>query len=265
MAKIRLDVLLTERGLVESRSKAQALIMAGKVRVEDQVIIKAGAQIPLEANISLDSDLPYVSRGGVKLAVALDAFTIDPSNAVCADVGASTGGFTDVLLERGAARVYAIDVGYGQLAWKLRQDERVVVMERTNARYLEVLPEPIDLVTIDVSFISLKLIWPAVVKWLATSALVVALVKPQFEAGKAQVDKGGVVRDRAVHRQVLEVVIAYAAEVDLNMFGLIPSPITGPAGNHEFLLCLGRQISRPSLETMTAIENCLTMLDTSSK
>lgn len=221
---------------------------------------KAGAQIPPEANVSLDNDLPYVGRGGVKLAVALDAFTIDPSNAACADVGASTGGFTDVLLQRGAARVYAIDVGYGQLAWKLRQDKRVVVMERTNARHLEALPEPIDLATIDVSFISLKLILPAVIKWLAPSALVVALVKPQFEAGKAQVDKGGVVRNRAVHRQVLENVIAYAADIDLNTFGLIPSPITGPAGNHEFLLCLGRKTSRSSLEMMTAIEHCLAML-----
>lgn len=265
MAKIRLDVLLTERGLVESRSKAQALIMAGKVRVEDQVMTKAGAQISPEANVSLDRDLPYVSRGGLKLAAALDAFKIDPSDAICADVGASTGGFTDVLLQRGATRVYAIDVGYGQLAWKLRQDERVVVKERTNARHLEMLPEPIDLVTIDVSFISLKLIFPVVVNWLAPSALVVALVKPQFEAGKAQVGKGGVVRDQAVHRQVLENVMAYAADIDLNPLGLILSPITGPAGNHEFLLCLARETSRRetsrlSLEMMTAIENCLAML-----
>jgi 23S rRNA (cytidine1920-2'-O)/16S rRNA (cytidine1409-2'-O)-methyltransferase len=265
MAKIRLDVLLTERGLVESRSKAQALIMAGKVRVEGQVMTKVGAQISPEANVTLDSDLPYVSRGGLKLAAALDAFTIDPSDAICADVGASTGGFTDVLLQRGAARVYAIDVGYGQLAWKLRQDERVVVMERTNARHLEALPEPVGLVTIDVSFISLRLIFPTVINWLASFALVVALVKPQFEAGKAQVGKGGVVRERAVHRQVLEDVMAYAADIGLNTLGLIPSPITGPAGNYEFLLCLARETSRCetswlSLEMMTAIENCLAML-----
>jgi 23S rRNA (cytidine1920-2'-O)/16S rRNA (cytidine1409-2'-O)-methyltransferase len=265
MVKIRLDVLLTERGLVESRSKAQALIMAGKVRVGDQVMTKAGAQISPEANVSLDRDLLYVSRGGLKLAAALDAFTINPNNAICADVGASTGGFTDVLLQRDAARVYAIDVGYGQLAWKLRQDERVVVIERTNARHLEALPEPVDLVTIDVSFISLKLIFPVVIKWLAPSALVVALVKPQFEAGKAQVGKGGVVRDRAVHRQVLENVMTYAADIDLNTLGLIPSPITGPAGNHEFLLCLGRETSRRKtsrlpLDMTTAVENCLAML-----
>jgi 23S rRNA (cytidine1920-2'-O)/16S rRNA (cytidine1409-2'-O)-methyltransferase len=164
MTKVRLDVLLAERGLVESRNKAQALIMAGRVRVGDHVVIKAGTQISVEAEISIENDLPYVSRGGLKLAAALDAFEIDPGGAVCADVGASTGGFTDVLLQRGAAQVYAIDVGYGQLAWKLRQDKRVVVMERTNARYLETLPEPVGLATIDVSFISLKLILPAVVK-----------------------------------------------------------------------------------------------------
>jgi 23S rRNA (cytidine1920-2'-O)/16S rRNA (cytidine1409-2'-O)-methyltransferase len=265
MAKVRLDVLLAERGLVESRSKAQALIMAGRVRVAGQTVIKAGTQIPVEAEISIENDLPYVSRGGLKLAAALDAFEIDPSGAICADVGASTGGFTDVLLQRKAARVYAIDVGYGQLAWKLRQEKRVVVMERTNARYLETLPEPVDLVTVDVSFISLKLILPTVVKWMTPTALVVALVKPQFEAGKTQVGKGGVVRDRAVHHQVLEKVISDTAVMGLGMFGLIPSPIIGPAGNHEFLLCLGDETVRPRVEMPTAIENCLTMLDSLSK
>jgi 23S rRNA (cytidine1920-2'-O)/16S rRNA (cytidine1409-2'-O)-methyltransferase len=265
MAKVRLDVLLTKKGLVESRSRAQAMIMAGKVQVEGRVVTKAGTQIPVEANIRIERDLPYVGRGGLKLAMALDRFKIDPSKAICADVGASTGGFADVLLQRGAARVYAIDVGYGQLDWKLRRNERVVVMERTNARYLEVLPEQVNLVTIDVSFISLKLIFPAVVRWLVPAALVVALVKPQFEAGKAQVSKGGVVRDRTVHRQVLENVITYATEVDLNVLGLIPSPITGPAGNHEFLLWLSGQIIQPPLETTAAIENCLAMLDTSSE
>ncbi len=178
MAKVRLDVLLTEKGLAETRSRAQALIMAGKVRIGQQVVTKAGTQVLPDADVAVDDDLPYVSRGGLKLAGALDAFALDPSGAVCADVGASTGGFTDVLLQRGAARVYTIDVGYGQLAWKLRQDERVVVMERTNARHLESLPEPIDLVTIDASFISLKLIFPAVVKWLKPGASVVALVTP---------------------------------------------------------------------------------------
>lgn len=234
--------------------------MAGKVRVEGQVVTKAGSQISTEANLTLDEDLPYVSRGGLKLAAALEAFDLAPGGWVCADVGASTGGFTDVLLQKGAARVYAIDVGYGQLAWPLRQDERVIVMERTNARHLEALPEQIDLVTIDVSFISLKLIFPVAARWLKSPAVVVALVKPQFEAGKNQVGKGGVVRDRAVHRQVLAKVIGYATGVGLDIFGLIPSPITGPAGNYEFLLGLGFNTGRASVDTITAIEDCLAKL-----
>ncbi len=260
MAKFRLDVLLTEKGLVESRNRAQALIMAGKVRVDGQIITKPGAQISNEAEINIGQDLPYVSRGGIKLAAALDVFEIDPSGTICADVGASTGGFTDVLLQRGAARVYAIDVGYGQLDWKLRQNERVVVMERTNARYLEMLPEPVNLVTIDASFISLKLILPVVKKWLAIPGLVVALVKPQFEAGRTQVGKGGVVRDKTVHRQVLENTINYASEAELNVLGIILSPITGPAGNHEFLICLGWKATRPSIEVERAMEDCLAQL-----
>ena len=263
MAKIRLDVLLTEKGWAETRSRAQALIMAGKVRVGEQVVTKAGTQVSPDADITVEEDLPYVGRGGLKLARALDAFALDPSGAVCADVGASTGGFTDVLLQRGAARVYAIDVGYGQLAWKLRQDERVVVMERTNARHLEALPEPIDLVTIDASFISLKLIFPAVVKWLKPGASVVALVKPQFEAGKKQVGKGGVVRDPSVHRQVLEKAIHDATENDLVAVGLTVSPITGPAGNHEFLLHLGYQVSLPAVQIDAVIEACLTLINSS--
>jgi len=265
MAKVRLDVLLTEKGLVETRSKAQALIMAGKVRVGEQVVTKAGTQVSPDVAVAVEEDLPYVSRGGLKLAGALDTFALDPSDAVCADVGASTGGFTDVLLQRGAARVYAIDVGYGQLAWKLRQDERVVVMERINARHLESLPEPIDLATIDASFISLKLIFPAVVKWLKPGASVVALVKPQFEAGKKQVGKGGVVRDPLVHRQVLAKAIGDAAQNGLVTIGLTISPITGPAGNHEFLLHLGYQVTSPAIELDAAIETCLTLLNASSK
>jgi 23S rRNA (cytidine1920-2'-O)/16S rRNA (cytidine1409-2'-O)-methyltransferase len=257
---IRLDVLLAKRGLAESRSKAQALIMAGKVRVNGQVMAKVGTQVSTEADISIESDLPYVSRGGLKLAAALDAFHIDPSGAICADVGVSTGGFTDVLLQRGAARVYAIDVGYGQLAWKLRQNERVVVMERTNARYLETLPEPINLVTIDASFISLKLLLPRVIKWLKQPGLIIALVKPQFEASKTQVGKGGVVRDRAVHRQVLENTVSYAQALDLTVLGLIPSPITGPAGNYEFLICFGWQTAWPAVDINLVIEDCLTIL-----
>ena len=260
MTKVRLDMLLTQKGLAESRSKAQALIMAGQVQVDGQVVTKAGTQISTDAHIIIKDTLPYVSRGGLKLAAALDEFDINPQNATCADVGASTGGFTDVLLQNGAARVYAIDVGYGQLAWKLRQDERVVVMERTNARHIQTLPEPIDLVTIDASFISLKLILPVVVKWLRPRAVVVALVKPQFEAGKAQVGKGGVVRDPIIHRQVIKKIAAYAVEADLNILGLMPSPITGPAGNREFLLYLGWQTDNPPVVLDVAIEACVAKL-----
>ena len=257
MGKMRLDLLLIEKGLVESRNKAQALIMAGKVRVNDQVVMKAGTQIAAEAMLDVQNGLPYVSRGGLKLAAALDTFGLEPSQYVCADVGASTGGFTDVLLQRGASRVYAIDVGYGQLAWRLRQDERVIVMERTNARHLEKLPEALDLVTIDASFISLTLILPAVRQWLTVPTEVVALVKPQFEAGKDQVSRGGVVRDNAVHRQVLEKTIQFAIEHDFKLIGLIPSPITGPAGNHEFLLYLKWQTRQSSIDPGEAISSCL--------
>jgi 23S rRNA (cytidine1920-2'-O)/16S rRNA (cytidine1409-2'-O)-methyltransferase len=263
MAKMRLDVLLTEKGLAENRSKAQALIMAGKVRVAEQVVTKTGTQVEADATIEVEEVLPYVSRGGLKLAAALDVFVLDPAGKVCADVGASTGGFTDVLLQRGAMRVYAIDVGYGQLAWKLRQDERVVVMERTNARHLESLPESIDLVTIDASFISLKLVFPAVVKWLKSGALVVALVKPQFEAGKKQVGKGGVVRDPLIHRRVLKKVINDAAESGLTTLGLTVSPITGPAGNREFLLYGAYQVPSFLLDVDPVIDECLRQYNTS--
>jgi 23S rRNA (cytidine1920-2'-O)/16S rRNA (cytidine1409-2'-O)-methyltransferase len=259
-AKIRLDILLTERGLAESRNRAQALIMAGKVRVEGQAITKPGVQISGEAEITIEQGLPYVSRGGLKLAAALDEFKVDPLKAVCADVGASTGGFTDVLLQRGAAIVYAIDVGYGQLDWKLRQDERVVVMERVNARYLASLPEPVNLVTIDASFISLKLILPVVKKWLTTPGRVIALVKPQFEAGRDQIGKGGVVHDRMVHQQVLENILGFATAIEFSVLGVTLSPITGPAGNHEFLICLGWKTTQPPVEIATAVEGCLAEL-----
>jgi len=260
MVKRRLDILLTEKGLSDSRSKAQALIMAGKVSVDGRVVTKAGMPVSAEANIAIKGELPYVSRGGLKLAAALDSFNIDPKGAICADVGASTGGFTDVLLQCGAQRVYAVDVGYGQLAWNLRQDKRVTVMERTNARYLEELPEPVNLVVIDASFISLKLIFPAAVKWLSSPARVIALVKPQFEAGKEQVGKGGVVRDVNVHRQVLKRVVTYANNCDLSFLGLISSPITGPAGNHEFLLYLGWNMNLSPIDVHRAIEDCVTTL-----
>ncbi len=258
--KIRLDILLTKKGLSTSRSKAQSLIMAGKVQVNGQVVFKAGTQISTAAQIDLQAELPYVSRGGVKLAAALVTFNIAPKEAICADVGASTGGFTDVLLQYGAKRVYAIDVGYGQLAWKLRQDERVIIMERTNARYLENLPESVKWVTIDASFISLKLILPVVVNWLTPSGQVIALIKPQFEAGKNQVGKGGVVRNRTVHRQVLTKVVDYAKHSNFETLGLTPSPITGPAGNHEFLLYLGWQTNRQQVDIAVIIENCLAAL-----
>jgi 23S rRNA (cytidine1920-2'-O)/16S rRNA (cytidine1409-2'-O)-methyltransferase len=234
--KKRLDFLLVERGLAESRMQAQRLIRAGLVRVAGQVADKPGARVAAGAEITLQARPRFVSRGGEKLDAALVRFGLDVAGVVAADVGASTGGFTDCLLQHGASRVYAIDVGYGQLAWRLRNDSRVVVMERTNARYLESLPEPVDLVTADVSFISLSLILPAAVRWLNPSAgRVVALIKPQFEAGRREVGKGGVVRDTGVHRRVVEQVLDIAAGLGLGLRGLMPSPLRGPAGNVEFL------------------------------
>lgn len=217
MAKRRLDVLLVERGLAESRTQAQRLIRAGLVRVAGQVADKPGTQVATNAAITLQARPRFVSRGGEKLEAALVRFGLDVRGWVAADVGASTGGFTDCLLQHGARRVYAIDVGYGQLDWRLRNDPRVVVMERTNARYLESLPEPVDLVTVDVSFISLGLILPMAVRWLKPGGRVVALIKPQFEAGRREVGKGGVVRDPQVHRRVLERVLDIAAGLDLSL------------------------------------------------
>lgn len=245
----RLDETLVARELAPDLAEARALIMAGDVRVDGQPVVKAGAKVPAGAGIEVREAPPYASRGGYKLAAALDAFALDVGGRVCADVGACTGGFTDVLLQRGAARVYAIDVGYGLLAWKLRQDERVVVLERTNARHLEALPEPVSLVTVDVSFISLRLILPVARGWLARhddgrpAGDVVALVKPQFEAPPEDVGKGGVVRDPAVHRRVLAGLLAWAAEEAFSPAGLVRSPIEGASGNVEFLVWLrpGRQ------------------------
>jgi 23S rRNA (cytidine1920-2'-O)/16S rRNA (cytidine1409-2'-O)-methyltransferase len=233
--KERLDLLVVERGLADSRQQAQRLIMAGQVTVGDRIVDKPGTRVPVATHLAVKGGLPYASRGGFKLAAALDAFELDVRGWAVADVGASTGGFTDCLLQREAMRVYAIDVGYGQLAWKLQQDPRVVVMDRTNARYLVELPESIDLATIDVSFISLKLILPAVTGWLREGGQIVALIKPQFEAGRKQVGKGGVVRAPAVHRAVLEDLCRWAASQGIGLLGLIRSPITGPAGNVEFL------------------------------
>lgn len=236
--KERLDVLLVERGLVETRARARAHIMAGEVTVDGVRVDKAGTQISRSVQIELAAPMPYASRGGYKLAGALEQFGLDVADRVAADIGACTGGFTDVLLQRGAARVYAIDVGQGQLVWKLRQDERVVVMERTNARYLDSLLEPVSLVVIDVSFISLKLILPAVRKWLSADADVVALIKPQFEAGPESVGKGGIVRDAAVRRAVLEDLLGWANDQGWSVNGLIQSPIQGTDGNIEYLAWL---------------------------
>ena len=259
MAKKRIDVLMAERGLTESRNKAQRLIRAGEVRVDDQLVQKPSTPVSDDAEITLKTKPPFVSRGGKKLDAALERFGIDVTGAVAADVGASTGGFTDCLLQRGAQRVYAIDVGYGQLHWKLRNDPRVVVMERTNARYLKSLPEPIDVVTIDVSFISLELILSAAVSWLTPDGQVVALIKPQFEAGPQHVEKGGVVRDPEIHRRVLEDTLDTAAELDLGLHGLMPSPLRGPAGNVEFLAWWGTGES--SVARRSAIDACLDAVD----
>ncbi len=235
MKRKRLDRLLVERGLAEDRDQAQRFIMAGEVRVDGQLIARSDRLISPGAAIALAARPPFVSRGGQKLDAALTRFDVNVQGRIAADVGASTGGFTDCLLQRGAASVYAIDVGYGQLDWDLRNDPRVVVMERTNARHLDQLPEPVALVTVDVSFISLRLILPAVVSWLEAEGQVVALIKPQFEARRQEVEPGGVVRDPAVHRAVLERVIKVAASNELALKGLMPSPLKGPAGNVEFL------------------------------
>ncbi len=236
--RMRLDVLLVERGLVDSREVARRLVMAGEVTVDESVVTKPGTRVRANAQIVLKQKPRFVSRGGEKLAAALAQFQIDPHGWICADVGASTGGFTDCLLQAGAAKVYAIDVGYGQLAWTLRQDPRVVVMERVNARHLAALPETIQFVTMDVSFISIRLLLNVIRGWLTSGGQGVILVKPQFEAGRGDVGKGGVVRDPETHRRVLESVIADAQSVGFHVFGLLPSPILGPAGNIEFLLWL---------------------------
>jgi 23S rRNA (cytidine1920-2'-O)/16S rRNA (cytidine1409-2'-O)-methyltransferase len=239
--KQRLDTLLVARDLATSRDLAQRLIMAGEVRVEGQVVLQPGTLVASQAEITLADGPRFVSRGGEKLEAALQAFSVRVSERVCADVGASTGGFTDCLLQHGAARVYAIDVGKGILDWCLRQEPRVVVMEGTNARSLECLPEPVTLVTMDVSFISLKVLLPNVRGWLRDTAIsdIIALVKPQFEASRAQVDQGkGVIRSPEIHRQVLLEVLSFAESEGYSLLGLIPSPLLGPKGNREFLTWL---------------------------
>jgi 23S rRNA (cytidine1920-2'-O)/16S rRNA (cytidine1409-2'-O)-methyltransferase len=255
--KQHIDLLLVERELVGSRTEAQRLIMANKVTVDNARVSKPGTRVRVDAEIEIEQGLPYVSRGGLKLAAALDAFEVPIQGLVVADVGASTGGFTDCLLQRGARRAYAIDVGYGQLAWSLRQDPRVVVMERTNARYVEALPEAVQLVTVDVSFISLTLILPRARDWLTTDGAIISLIKPQFEARKDKVGKGGVVRDARVHREVLLRIMTWAAESGLPPKGLIRSPIRGPAGNIEFLALLLKSASPCTLDINAAIETAV--------
>jgi 23S rRNA (cytidine1920-2'-O)/16S rRNA (cytidine1409-2'-O)-methyltransferase len=240
MPRIRLDQLVLDRGLAPSRERAKAVVLAGLVSIGGEVVTKAGTLVDPDADVTLQApDHPYVGRGGLKLAHALDAFAIAVSGREALDVGASTGGFTDVLLQRGAARVVALDVGHGQLDWRLRNDPRVVVIEKFNARHLTLadLPGPMDIVVIDVSFISLRQILPAVATVLRADADVVALVKPQFEAGRDEVRKG-IIRDPAVHERVLTEVTAAGAEVGLTRVGSTPSPITGQKGNVEFLLHL---------------------------
>lgn len=237
MKKQRLDLLLVERGLAESRSLAQRLVMAGQVRVAGQVVLKPAANFDPQAEITLESRPKFVSRGGEKLEAALQAFDISVQDKVCADAGASTGGFTDCLLQAGARRVYAIDVGKGILEWKLRQDPRVVVMEGTNARFVEQLPEPVEFVTVDVSFISLKIMLPVIKGWYGQQGgEAVVLIKPQFEAGRRVVARGkGVVRDPDVHEAVLKEVRDAAEKEGFNILGVIHSPLLGPKGNIEFL------------------------------
>ncbi len=239
--KKRLDLVVVEKGLVHSRQRAQALIMAGKVLVNNQIVDKPGTSVLPEDDIFLQGeDHPYVSRGGLKLEKALHTLGININGFVCLDVGASTGGFTDCLLQHGAGRVYAVDVGYGQLAWKLRQNPRVVVIERMNIRHMqpETLPQLVDLVTIDVSFISLKKVVPEILKFMKKSAGILALVKPQFEVGKRNVGKGGVVRDPVLHAQVIENLSDFFVKKHLFSEWVIPSPILGPKGNIEFFISL---------------------------
>lgn len=241
--KDRLDVLLVNKNLAESRTKAQAIIMAGEVFVNQQKVDKPGTMVSSDAEIEVRGNAcPYVSRGGLKLEKALRDFGVDPTGYVCSDSGASTGGFTDCLLQKGAKKVFAIDVGYGQLAWKIREDPRVVCMERTNIRYVtpEDLGEPLDLSVVDVSFISLKIVLPAIKALLKPTGQVLCLIKPQFEAGKEKVGKKGVVRDPEVHKEVLENFISLARSLDFTIRNLTFSPVKGPEGNIEFLAHLCR-------------------------
>ncbi|MGA2404885.1 MAG: TlyA family RNA methyltransferase [Syntrophobacteraceae bacterium] len=236
----RLDKLLVDRGLAPTRERAQSLVLAAKVIVNGRILTKAGQKVPEDSEVRIIGDaLPYVSRGGLKLEHAIRAFSIEVSGRTAMDVGASTGGFTDCLLSFGACRVYAVDVGYGQLALKLRNDPRVVVLERKNIRYLpaELVPEPVQIATIDTSFISLKLVIPAVLNFLEAEGVLVALIKPQFEAGREQASRGGgVIRDPRIHEDVCTMLAEFTAGLGFEVVGIIPSPILGPKGNREFLM-----------------------------
>ena len=247
MPKTRLDLLLVTRGLADSRAKAQALVMAGQVRVDGQVVDRPAVNFAEDVDVTVNGSPRFVSRGGEKLEAALTTFPVNVTGRICADVGASTGGFTDCLLQHGATKVYAIDVGKGLLHWKLRTDPRVVVMEKTNARFVESLPEPVSLVTIDASFISLKILLPVIKGWSLPPSSeqlgdggVIALIKPQFEAGRKETARGqGVIRDSAVHRAVLIDVISFAQSIGFGLSGLLRSPVLGPKGNVEFFAWLG--------------------------
>ena len=256
MSKIRLDQYLCQNGLVQSRERAKALIMSGIVFVNEQKVDKAGEMIAPDAKVEVRGhDIGYVSRGGLKLEKAMQVFPMRPDGKVCMDIGASTGGFTDCMLQNGAVKVYAVDVGYGQLAWKIRSDPRVVVMERTNIRYVtpEDLGEPLDLSVVDVSFISLKIVLPAIQKLLKPTGQVLCLIKPQFEAGKENVGKKGVVRDPAVHADVLQNFLALADSLHFTVRNLTFSPVKGPEGNIEFLAHLSMQPGQAQIPDVAAL------------
>jgi len=252
MPKIRLDILLVEKGLIQSRALAQRMVLAGQVLIDGIPAIKPGMKYSSESQVTIIQGPRYVSRGGEKLESALQTFQIDVTDKICADIGASTGGFTDCLLQYGAARVYAIDVGHGILAWKLRQNPQVVVMENTNARFIDKLPELVDIITIDASFISLKIFFPVIRDWFRSypgnedGGSLVALIKPQFEAGKQEVSHTkGVIRNPETHQKVLKDVLSSAMEEGYHIQGLIRSPLLGPKGNKEFLVWLSLQTSQP--------------------
>lgn len=247
--KERLDILLVEKGIINSRERAKACIMEGKVYVDGQKVDKAGEKVSLSANIEYRGEtLKYVSRGGLKLEKAMNSYNISLEDKVCMDIGASTGGFTDCMLQNRAKKVFSVDVGYGQFAWKLRTDERVVCMERTNIRYvtLEDIGEPLDFASIDVSFISLKKIMPATLNLLKENGEVVALIKPQFEAGREKVGKKGVVREKETHKEVVYGIIDFLLEQDLNVLGVGYSPIKGPEGNREYLVYFTKDKNKES-------------------